>query len=394
MKSPAIDLALKPLRRIQNQAFSDNEERCAEYRRELAEYEQKKAMRKKTPELLIRPEEPVARRYICSDVTLEATAGLLQQNPRGLLAARDELSGWIRGFNSYKKNKGGDEAGWLEFHRAGTLLVDRKGGSPKTLYVGHAAVSVCGGIQPEILRTSLGREYFENGLAARLLLAMPPRTAKQWTEADVDRDVVEEVEAVFGNLLKMQMATDKDGQPKAKLLPLTIDAQNEWIAFYNEHGKQQAELEGGDLAAAFSKLEGYAARFALIVHCVRVAGGDTTLKSDDYVDVESVRRAIRIVRWFCDETERIYAMLKEDDEQAERRKLLEIIQGRGGQMTPRDLMQASRTYRGGADVAHFALDELVQGGWGQWQKQDTGGRPCDVFVLHGTAGKSTQKMAP
>lgn len=393
LKSPAIDLALRPMRKIQNQAFCQYEEKMTEYRKELAEYEKQKLLRKKSPVALEKPQEPIALRYICSDITIEALAQLLMQNPRGLLAARDELSGWIKGFNSYKKTKGGDEAAWLELFRAGTLLVDRKAGIPKTIYVPNAAVSVCGGIQPEILRSSLGREYFENGLAARLLLAMPPRTAKRWNEADVDKDVVEEVEGVFEGLLRMQFHVDGFGNAAAKLLPLTLDGQEAWIAFYDRHAQEQAGLEGGDLAAAFSKLEGYAARFALIVHCVRAAGGDTTLVSDDYVDAESVRRAVVIVQWFCNETRRIYAMFQEGDEQAEQRKLLEIVQGRGGQISVRDLMQASRAYRGGAGVAQFALDELVKIGLGHWQKEQTGGRPCDVFILHGTTDTQVQKMA-
>jgi len=392
LKSPAIELALRPLRKKQSQAFIAYDEKMADYQRELAEYEQNKGTWKKSSMPLEKPKEPVALRYICGDATIEALASLLMQNPRGLLVARDELAGWIRGFNSYKK-RGGDEAAWLELHRAGTLLVDRKGGIPRTIHVPNAAVSVCGGIQPQILQASLGREHFENGLAARLLLAMPPRTVKRWNERDIDLEVAEEVESVFEELLKMDMMLDKDGAAVPKELPLTLEAKDAFIAFVEEHGQQQIELTMGDLAAAFSKLEGYAARLALIVHCVRAADGDPSLTSPDYVDVESVQRAVQIVRWFCNETRRIYEQFNEGDELAEERKLLEILRRRGGRITVRELMQASRAYRGGADVAQFALDELAQMGWGQWQKDPTGGRPCEVFVLSETAGTTGQTMA-
>jgi hypothetical protein len=195
MKSPAIALALKPLRKIQDAAFDVYEEKMAKYQDDLAAYEIQKMQRKKGM-VLEKPAEPVAQRYSCSDITVEALAALLKQNPRGLLLCRDELAGWIKGFNSYKKG-GGDEAQWLEMHGARTLLVDRKCGIPKTIHVPHAAVSVCGGIQPGILQQALGRENFENGLAARILMAMPPRIPKQWNEYDIDLDGASQVDSVF-----------------------------------------------------------------------------------------------------------------------------------------------------------------------------------------------------
>jgi hypothetical protein len=66
-----------------------------------------------------------------------------------------------------------------------SIMVDRKSGQSKTIYIQRAAVSVAGGIQPETLRRALGVEHWENGLAARLLLACPSRQAKRWTEAEV-----------------------------------------------------------------------------------------------------------------------------------------------------------------------------------------------------------------
>jgi hypothetical protein len=168
------------------------------------------------------------------------------------------------------------------------------------------------------------------------------------------------------------------------------EAQAAWIDFYNDHAAQQAE---GDLAAAFSKLEGYAARLALVIHCVREADGDVSLAPDDCIDAESIRRAVRIVRWFCDETRRIYAQFGESDQERDQRALLEIVRSRGGRISPRELMQASRSYRGGAELARFALEELQQLGWGRLQKVESGGRPSEVFVLYEADGNEWQQRA-
>ena len=222
---------------------------------------------------------------------------------------------------------------------------------------------------------------------------MPPRTAKRWNDHDIDLEVSGEVESVFEGLLWMEMNIDSEGNASPKVLGLMPDAQDAWVAFYDDHAAQQAELAGGDLAAAYSKLEGYCARLALVIHCVRSADHDTTLVSADYIDAESIERAVRIIRWFCDETRRIYAMFGESDEQAEQRKLLEIIRNKGGRITVRQLMQASRSYRGGADMVRFSLEELQQLGWGRLQKQETGGRPSEIFVLYETDDNQGQEVA-
>ena len=51
------------------------------------------------------------------------------------------------------------------------------------------------------------------------------------------------------------------------------------------------------MAAAWSKLEGYAARLALIIHCARVACDDESLKTDDYVDEVSITAAETTLIW-------------------------------------------------------------------------------------------------
>ncbi|MHC5116351.1 MAG: DUF3987 domain-containing protein, partial [Planctomycetota bacterium] len=67
LKSPAIDLALKPLRKIQDAAFDVYEEKMAEFQNDLVDYEQRKMQRKKGMMPLEKPAEPIAQRYYCAD---------------------------------------------------------------------------------------------------------------------------------------------------------------------------------------------------------------------------------------------------------------------------------------------------------------------------------------
>ncbi len=291
LKSPALELALSPIRKRQRKAFADYAERMIDYDDQVLQYDRELKVWQRSkaggnpPE---KPEEPIADRYWCDDCTIEALAIMLKRQWRGLLLVRDELAGWLGGFDRYVRGAGGDVARWLEMHGGRDMLVDRKTGNAKTIYVPRAAMSVAGGIQPSVLAKALTPEFFANGLAARLLLACPPRRKKRWSEADVDCATEMAVETVIERLYDLEPESDSDGEPQPVLVGLTPEAKREFAQFYNEHADEHVELNG-DLSAAWAKLEGYAARLALVVHLARWAANDTKLCRPDAVDAQSIQ---------------------------------------------------------------------------------------------------------
>lgn len=383
-KSPALELGLRPIRKRQHDAMKEHAEAMKQHADALAMHERDAAHWKRsksdTPPPA-KPEAPIADRCWTDDATTEALAVLLQQNPRGLLMVRDELAGWFN-FDRYAGGKGGgDAAKWLEMFGGRPMVVDRKTGG--TLYVPRAAVSIAGGIQPETLRRALGQEHRDNGLAARLLLTCPPRKPKRWTEADVNADTEAAVALVFDRLFGLTPETDDDGDERPRLVTLADDGKRAWVTFYNEHAGEQVNLSG-DEAAAWSKLEGYAARLALVVHLTRWAAGDATLRDPARVDEASIAAGVVLARWFGDEARRVYAILGESDEGRESRRLVEWIERKGGTATVRDLTRGPREYRGDPERAAKALGELVAAGVAVWIHDDhgpKGGRPTDRIRL-------------
>ena len=195
----------------------------------------------------------------------------------------------------------------------------------------------------------------------------------------------------------MELFEEFSGTPMVAPTPahFTPEGKQEWVRFYNEHAKEQVELTG-DLSAAWSKLEGYAARLALVIHLTRLAANDPELKDTDAVNAASVRAGVRLSRWFGHEARRIYAMLDESDETQERRKLVELIECKGGSMTARDLMRSSRQYLTAAD-ATAALDDLAKAGIGQWEDSGTtpqGGRPTRQLTLVDTVDTDRTPLKP
>jgi hypothetical protein len=388
-KTPAFRLALRAIRERQRQALERHAEAMGDYEAELLHYEKAladwKRDKKTTNEPPRKPEPPQAERCIVSDTTVEALAPLLLTNPRGLLLARDELAGWIGSFDRYAGSKGragADAAHWLSMHAGESIVVDRKTGVPRTIFVPQASVCVCGGIQPAILHRALGIEHRESGLAARLLMTCPPRMAKRWTEADIDPAAEATIVRLVDRLYELQPTIGEEGEPRPVVVGLSHDAKGAWKAYYNKHAREQTNL-AGELSAAWSKLEEYAARLALVVHFVRWAAHDPTLASADVVDADSMEAGIRLATWFKGEARRVYAMLGESDEDRDRRRLAEWIERKGGSATPRDVQQGCRWLRQ-PGAAEATLDELAKAGWGAWRDAPTtakGGRPARVFEL-------------
>lgn len=385
LKSPALDQARSVIDRIQARAFEEYDEADGDYETARLRYEADLKMwmsrRGERGDPPVRPTPPVCTRILVEDVTIEGIAPILRDNPRGALLCRDELSGWLGSFDNYHANRGGDVARWLELHRGGSLLVDRKTGRERTVFVPRAACSVTGTVQPATLRRALGREHLDNGLAARMLLAMPPRRHKSWSDSELSPETAAAFERVIDRLYALQSGADAERRVAPVDMCLTAEGKDAWVEFYNQFGREQAAVTG-DLAKAFAKLEGYAARLALLVHLLRWAAGE---KCDpDNIDADSISAGAGLSLWFCNECERVYAVLPESAGDRANRELAAWIEARGGTVTTRDLTHGLRRFRENGEAARAALDELVGAGLGRWCEPGhgaKGGRPTERFVL-------------
>ena len=386
-KTPAFKLVMKPIRERQGRAFEAHVIEMQQFdldytvfEKDLAIWKRRKTTAEPPPQA---PQEPQAIRFIVGDTTLEALAPILLHNPRGIILALDELAGWFNSFDRYSNKAGGSEsAQWLSLFNSEAIVVDRKSGRPKTIYIPSASVAVTGGIQPTILHRALGVEHRESGLAARLLVASPPRRAKSWTETNISPAAEQQIAALFDRLYELDFEIDEHGKACPLVARLSAKAKEVWVNYYQRHAAEHAEL-CGDLAAAWSKLEEYAARFALVIHYVRWSCRDTTVDHYEQVDEASMEAGVHLADWFKCETKRVYEMLAESDDERARRNLVELIQRKGGKITARDLMRSSRKWKS-AEEAEAQLNELVCEGYGRWWNQPSEsvrGRKARVFEL-------------
>jgi len=380
LKTPAIRAATQWTRQRDDEAAvaaaaaqQAYEVREVQYARKMAAWK-----RKGEGEPPVKPAPVVVPRYCVADVTIEALAPILRDNPRGVLLCRDELSGWFGAFDRYTGTKGGDVATWLSAYNAESLRIDRK--TSGTIHVARAAVAVVGGIQPQVLSRALGEMHRENGLAARFLFVAPPPRPKRFTEEAASAEAIEAVAAVFSRLFGLEHDADYPGDRYPLDVGLSPEAKVAFAEFYNRHGAELATLTG-DLAAAFSKLEELPARLALILHHVRLAAGESV--DPTVIDADTMHSAIVLTEWHKRETRRVYALLDSGPAGRAQERLVRWIRSRGGATTAREVQRGCRWLREPGD-AEAALEELVQAGLGTWESTPNtiqGGRPTRRFRL-------------
>jgi len=343
----------------------------------------------------VMPEPPRDVRLVVKSVTIEKLAVFLQDNPKGLLLSRDELSSAIAGMGRYSANKGAvaELAEYIEAYEANALIVDRIGRPP--VYAPRAAVSITGGIQPDIVDEVIGGIHHGSGFFARFLLARPPEHQWRDRDASIPNGVQADLDAVVDRLLELQ--PDETGPDQWEPAEMAIEPAAKAILrpwFNGWYSERMAEVDDRERAHV-SKLRGGVLRLAGVLHLTRWASGEAV--DEVTIDRESMAAAIAVAEWFADEVRRLYQQKVETPEQRDRRELVEVIERQGGRLTAQRLRELRRTRYGRAVDADEALTALARDGIGHWQSLPTGpkgGRPSRVFVLGRKPGNLETPVLP
>jgi hypothetical protein len=353
----------------ERELMKQNKDASAAYDEELATWE---AEGRK--ERGIKPVSPASLTCLMDDMTLEALAETIQQNPRGVLVKKDELSHWLASFDQYHAGKGSDVSRWLSLHTAMFFGIDRRT-DHRRYRIPDPRVCITGGIQPRVLARALTEDFFERGLPARFLFAAPPSRQDKWSEDTIPDRIRDDMLELFDKLWLLQPEHDGNDKLQPALLTLEPDAKREFVAYYNECGAS-AVYGNEQTEAAWNKLSGYAARLALIGQLA--ANPEATT-----VTGEVMRAACDLARWFGAEAIRIYASMSETAEQRETRKLVEFIESHDGSVSVRDVTHYCWAFKGQTDKVEQMFNALVKEGRAKWLdiKPEGGGRPTRKFQL-------------
>lgn len=233
-------------------------------------------------------EKPKYIKSILGDFTPEKLTECLQQNPKGALIFRDELLGWIKSFDKYKK--GGDQQMYLEFFNGDPLSVDRVSKAP--IRIEKTNVNILGGMQPSALEAMASNNRDSDGFLARFLFVYPSNLkSKKFTGKSIDTPHKENYSDLINDLYGMGAST--------------LKASNSQIEIYKQwQHKKVEECHNDDLETLIqSKLETYVWRFSLIIELIEQATKGTF--NNNLCD-ESINKAINLAEYFRKNALKVY----------------------------------------------------------------------------------------
>jgi len=352
-KSPALEIAAHPAQTVQAKLF-------AEYESEQQEFDEAKS---NDPETDIPP--PIARQVITTDATFEALAELLRVNPRGLLLKQDELAGWTRGMNQYRRGKGNDRQNWLSTWSGSQIQVDRMS---RKLTVEHPFICVTGCIQPDMLSELIDGRGREDGFIHRLLIAYPDTIPLHYSETVVSERLLQK----YSDLALSLWCNRKDIPDTAKFSQQTLHfsakCRHTWRQWNESHCTEINNIDPR-FRGPWAKLEGYCARLALILHRCRYISGETRSIN---IDRESLIRAIKLVDYFKSHVARAYQRMKRDADKSRIGLALRWIREQGGTTSARDINRYKVAGVKDADEALQLLKDLEALNHGKLTKEARG----------------------
>jgi len=329
--------------------------------------------------------QPLMPQMYTTDATMEALIQLLHQHPRGVLFVRDELTAWVLGMNQYRGGKGSDRQHWLSLWNGAEIIVNRKTRKEVTV-VPNPFVNVTGCLPPEVLPDLADPHRRADGLLDRILFSLPEAVPLRWTDAGVTEKTMAAYTQVLTALWQLDPERERAAACHAVPVPVTFTLEGR-TAFANLMNTLYAQLTDPDLPdhlrGPYAKLEGYAARLALILQESHFAAQEA---DHEAVDTYSVDGAVGLLRYFQGHARRVYRRfwVTRADQQAH--KASQWIQTYGGACTARDLQLHRVAGIGRASEAKKLLRDLVDLGHGSIEvRRLPSGRMQQIFVLHRNA---------
>ena len=392
MKSPAMNQALAPLRRLQVQARDVHAESMKSHAKAMESHELRakaakvsatRALTKNAAasiELPDAPDAPTLRRYIANDSNIASLGELLRQNPNGILVERDELVGLLRGLD--QEDRAEERAFYLTgWNGRDGYTFDRimRG---LDLHIPKVTLSVIGGAQPgriaEYLRHAVRGTAGDDGLMQRFSLLVWPDHRGDWKDVDrwPDSTARNRAFAAFDHLDKITpdniggQRDPFDASPYLRLSPGGLVAFREWRT------KLERRLHGDELhpamASHLSKYRKAIPALALIMHLID--GGTGPVSEDATI------QALAWSEYLESHAVRAYASVTNSTASAAR-SILKRIGELPEQFTARDVYRNQWSGLTDREMVRDALDMLGDYGHLIPDVHDTGGRPTVVYRL-------------
>lgn len=396
MKSPTLSASLSPIKRLQQWAFEEYnnkigdhvaQEELAKLQKAVAKSEAKKKLGKDQSadvagllKTVAGEDAPILNRYITNNASYEALGELMMENPNGLLVEADEIIGLLKQLDAsgqevarsfYLTAADGDKS--YTFDR----IIRGKG-----LHIPALCLSIIGGIQPGVLaeyvRQATGGGAGADGLLQRFGLMVYPDISPNWKEVDrypdkMAKDAVNALANRLDNLQSDAISAELDQYETMPFLRFDDAAQSlfsEWRA------DLEKRLRSGDehpsIVSHLSKYRKLIPSLALINHLCDDGIGP--------INETALLRAIAFSEYLESHARRIYSYATRPDIDAAKTLLKKLSAGKLA--TPfkvRDIYRAGWTGLETPQKAQSAISLLIEYKHLTEEELATGGRSTSQF---------------
>lgn len=412
MKTPALDEPLNVLKRLEIEAKQAFEQQRGEHEaallvagatRKNREDDLKKAAKSdanKAREIaaeivgLDDVPEPVRRRYLVNDGSVEKLGELLAQNPNGVTIFRDELTGLLRSLD--REGQEGARGFYLTAWNGNSRYTyDRIGRG--TVDIPAACVSLIGGIQPgplgDYLRAAVKGGAGDDGLLQRFQLMVWPETSKSWRNVDRFPDTTskqrafatcERLDALDVAGIGTELA-ESDSQPFLKFDSDAQDVFDDW--------REKLELRlrsDGEHPAVESHLSKYrklVPSLALLIHLADEPDGGP-------VSATATLKAVAWASYLETHARRIYGAVSHRASSGAKALANKLLKGElSTSFALRDVYRNGWTHLGTREEADEAVNVLIDLDWLREvrEPQEVGRTPTRYVLNPKTAGMAPGK---
>ena len=328
--------------------------------------------------------EVVRRRFKTHDSTVEKLGELLNQNQRGLLVFRDELTGLLQTWD--REDRQSDRAFFLEAWNGNCCFTtDRIGRG--TIDIKNTCISILGGMQPGKLQAYLmqaANNLLNDGMVQRFQVLVYPDEPQDWKLIDEkpDRAARDCATVIFKSLAAMdfKQAGAEEVDSERPFFHFNEPGQDLFYEWLTElEGKIRTE-ENPLLCEHFTKYRSLMPSLALIFHLIDVAGGS----NPGPITAHAAAMAADWLDYLETHARRIYSLTGEMGPRAAAALAKKIEQGKlKDGFTPWDVYNKGWSILNTADVVARACEELETAGWLRKEiSQPPTGRPKAIYRVN------------
>lgn len=268
--------------------------------------------------------KPVLKRTIVSDFTPESLMMTHNNNPRSVVILVDEIMGMFNSANRYTNGQLIEQL--LTAWSGGALDVTRVSNAVP-VHIEHPCINIIGGTQTKRVHELLRKGFEENGLLDRILFVFPKSPQiSPWINRDDDGERMSAAATKWENIINKVFALNYDTEAEEKIphvLSMDRDAKEYFFSWWNRKVERINQIEDdAEVDSREMKHPAHVARLALIIQVLRYASDESHLQ---FVDIISLKAAIRLNDYFEDSYIRLRSFVANDTYEEPPKVLLSLL---------------------------------------------------------------------